>query len=761
MNTARAYRHRLTAAVTAVLAVTAGASLTAAVPATAAPAAVRAPVRAADTVGVIAGDAHLVSAGTTGYLTRRTSSNFVTTYYWTNFADGTTRALDPAYVYDGGRSDFVVAHKPTETRYQLLDMAHPDAAPVGLTYGDGNYSLAGVAGETLVMAYYDRNRVNALDAFLMTRPDGWSTSPVTRDLALPVAAHNLRVAATTPDTALIQYQTGTYPEPAEYFLATVELATGAITQTVPVGTRPPRNGIYLTATQVAWVSKPTDTTAELVTVPRGEEGQRSTVPLGAALPGSSLDVALLSGWALTSEAGGGTATYASSQFPLVARSLSNPSVTVRLLDHVDSMTSAPDGSQLVRGGSVGLGGGEGVYRIAMGLDGLPEATLVSTAGTKTELAFASAPNVPATVDLDASGGTASFSWALNRSNAQGTVTLRHTATGKVAQKTWSGYDGQVRETGVVTFDWGGLLAPGVGGTGSFAPSGDYTWEFKAKPLNGIGPDLVKSGTFKVVRKAGLHDYTNNGSPDLLSRDSSGRLFRDDTVKVPSSSEVYSPGRLQIGTGWQIYNRLEAVGDIAGAPAADLVARDSSGVLWEYLGKGDGTFAARVRIGAGWNAYDKITGGSDLTGDGRSDLLATDTSGVLWFYKGTGDYRAPFAGRIRVGGGWGVYNQITAVGNVAGTAHGDLVARDASGVLWLYQGTGNGTFATRVRVGGGWGSFTHLIGVGDADRDGLNDLYAVGASGSRLYPGTGSTTAPFKPGVFTSVNSDAARYDSTF
>ncbi|MFF5281952.1 FG-GAP repeat domain-containing protein [Streptomyces sp. NPDC013171] len=750
---------RLAAAVTAVLAVTAGAALTVTTPAAAAPAAVQAPAQAADTVGVIADDAHVVSAGSTGYLTRRTSSNYVNTYYWTSFADGTTKALDPAYVYDGGRSDFVVAHKPTETRYRLLDMAHPDAAPIGLTYGDGNYTLAGVAGETLVMTYYDRNRVNALDAFLMTRPDGWSTSPVTRDLALPVAAHNLRVAATTPDTALIQYQTGLNEE-TEYFLATVELATGTITQTVSVGTKPPRNGIYLTATQVAWVSKPTDTTAELVTVPRGEEGQRTTVPLGDTYPGTQLDAAIVGGWAVTAEKGGGTATYASSQFPLVARSLGNPSTTVKLLDHVDSMTSAPDGSQLVRGGSV-TGGGEGVYRIATGAGGTPQATLVSTAGKKTELAFASTPSVPATVDLDASGGNAAFSWALNRSNAQGTVTLRHTATGRLAQTTWSGYDGAVRDTGVVTFNWSGLLAPSIGGMGGFAPSGDYTWEFKAKPLNGIGPDLVKTGTFKVLRKAGLHDYTNNGSADLLARDASGRLFRDDTVKVTSSQEVYSNERVQIGTGWQIYNQLEAVGDIAGAPAADLVARDASGVLWQYLGKGDGTFAARTKIGSGWNAYNKITGGSDLNGDGRSDLLATDTSGVLWLYKGTGNWAAPYAARVRVGGGWGAYNQITAVGDIAGSAAGDLVARDTAGVLWLYQGTGAGTFAARTRIGSGWGPYTSLVGAGDFDRDGRNDLYATGPSGSRLYAGTGNTTTPFKPAAFTGVHSDAARFNAIF
>jgi hypothetical protein len=31
-----------------------------------------------------------------------------------------------------------------------------------------------------------------------------------------------------------------------------------------------------------------------------------------------------------------------------------------------------------------------------------------------------------------------------------------------------------------------------------------------------------------------------------------------------------------------------------------VARDTSGVLWSYMGDGAGTFPNRVRVGGGWN-----------------------------------------------------------------------------------------------------------------------------------------------------------------
>ncbi|MEU0406089.1 VCBS repeat-containing protein [Streptomyces sp. NPDC006197] len=758
MSSARTTRRHVSAAVTTVLAVTLGAGALG-VPASAAPAPAPAPVTAsaaAATAIAVPDGIQVVSAGTTGFLGRRITGDYNPTYYWTSYAEGTTTTLPAGYGYSGGLSDYVVSYKSDSSSYQVRDMSAPGSLAVGLSYGDQRYSLAGVAGQSLVMHRVDD--ANAMDVFLMSRPEPGSHNPTTRDVALPPTARNLRVRATALNEALIQYQQAT-PNGTQYSLAVVDLGTGNIRETVSTGTTAPNTGIYLTATDIAWVDNPTGNSARLTVVKRNSDGERSTVLLGSTPAAADLDLGILGGWAMTTWKGGGTATFPSSSFPLTARRLADPATTVTLLDHVDSMATAPDGALIARGGSV-TNGGEGIYRIAPAENGAPVATLVASTGRKTQLEYVTSA-VPGTVDLDQNGGRATLTWTLNRGTAQGTVTLRHVATGKLAQYSFNGFDGSFSGTGVLTWNWQGLVAKTVGGIGGFAPGGDYTWELKAKPLNGIGPDVLKTGTFKVARKAGLHDYTNNGSTDVLSRDSSGRLFRDDTVMAWSSTEVYSSERVQIGTGWQVYNQLEAVGNIAGAPAADLVARDASGVLWEYLGKGDGTFAPRTKIGSGWNAYNKITGGSDLNGDGRSDLLATDTSGVLWFYKGTGDYRAPFATRVRVGGGWGVYNQITAVGNIAGSASGDLVARDTYGVLWLYQGTGAGTFSPRVRIGSGWGSYTSLVGVGDFDRDGLGDLYAVGASGSRLYSGTGSVTGPFKPATFTSVHSDASRFNAIF
>ncbi len=409
------------------------------------------------------------------------------------------------------------------------------------------------------------------------------------------------------------------------------------------------------------------------------------------------------------------------------------------------MAHAPDGGLLVRGATAEA---DGLFRIWEGNDGLPSATLVADTGRVLAVKVTGS-KAPTTVSLEKPGTTVPMEWTLSRPNATVDLTLTHTATGRKLTKR---LPQQVSDSRFA-FVWDGVLE------GISAPNGAYTWQITATPTDGVGGPATAHGSFQVSRQANPHDFGNNGSTDVLARDASGALWRDDLFDWPSGSKVTTAKRTRIGTGWQVYNQIVAAGNLAGTSTGDLVARDASGVLWMYLGKGDGTFATRVKVGTGWQIYKKITAGSDLTGDGRPDLLATDASGVLWLYKGTGSSSAPFAGRARVGSGWKIYNQITAVGNIAGSTAGDLVARDTSGVLWLYQGNGKGNFSTRVRIGSGWNAFSHLAGAGDVTADGRPDLIAYGRNGTYVYRSTGSTTAPFSRLTTTLYAGEGTKFNS--
>ncbi|MEV7531455.1 FG-GAP repeat domain-containing protein [Streptomyces hydrogenans] len=263
--------------------------------------------------------------------------------------------------------------------------------------------------------------------------------------------------------------------------------------------------------------------------------------------------------------------------------------------------------------------------------------------------------------------------------------------------------------------------------------------------------LARKGTASSF----VHDIDADGFPDLLGRDSAGALWRD--------SAGDGRARVSIGTGWKGYDKIEVVGEVGPssplhASPADVVARDASGVLWLHQGNGDG-FRPRVKIGGGWQIYDKIAGGSDLTGDGVADLVAIDTTGALYLYRGTGTGSRPYGTREKIGTGWGVYNRLTSVGDIGGAAGGDLVARDKDGVLWLYLGKGDGTLTARRQIGGGWQVYGEIAGAGDVDHDGRADLLAhhPGTRRVYLYSGTGEWRRPFRIRALSDVQAGYA-YD---
>ncbi|MEW1695634.1 VCBS repeat-containing protein [Streptomyces sp. NPDC091278] len=212
--------------------------------------------------------------------------------------------------------------------------------------------------------------------------------------------------------------------------------------------------------------------------------------------------------------------------------------------------------------------------------------------------------------------------------------------------------------------------------------GPFTWD-------GVGPTAA-----------------TRGLGDVVGRDKSGVLWYYDR-RTGVRGGTYA-ARVRVGAGWNAYDRIVGAGDLNGDKLVDLVARDKAGVLWFYAGTGSQTtanrFKAPVRIGGGWQTFDRLAGGADLTGDGRADLLARDKAGVLWTYPGTGRATAPFGKPVRVGAGWGAYDQLVVTGDVTDDGKADLVARDRSGVLWLYQGTSS----SRQRIGGGWNTYDLLF-----------------------------------------------------
>ncbi|MFC8502688.1 FG-GAP-like repeat-containing protein [Pedococcus sp. NPDC057267] len=229
------------------------------------------------------------------------------------------------------------------------------------------------------------------------------------------------------------------------------------------------------------------------------------------------------------------------------------------------------------------------------------------------------------------------------------------------------------------------------------------------------------------------DFNGDWDNDVLARvRASGEL----RLYAGTGSGSLREG-VRVGTGWQVFNALETVGDFTGDGALDVTARlTSTGELWLYRGNGTGGWLPRVRVGTAWDVFSSIVAPGDFNGDQRVDLLARERStGYLWLYPGNGV--GGFLPRVRVGSGWNGYSAILGPGDVNGDGVADLLAREAStGYLWLYPGDGRGGWLPRVRIGTGWNAMTALMSPGDLNGDRVPDVLARDATGNLwLYPRT--------------------------
>ncbi|APE26826.1 hypothetical protein vnz_37465 (plasmid) [Streptomyces venezuelae] len=337
----------------------------------------------------------------------------------------------------------------------------------------------------------------------------------------------------------------------------------------------------------------------------------------------------------------------------------------------------------------------------------------------------------AALNLASSGAGWSGRWWTSKPTGAWKVTVKEKATGTTVH-TVSGAEARGR----IDAGW-----TGKDGSGKAARNGAYIWTLTARPADGIGADLSLTGSLTVSGGAPApqpvwRDLSGDGRGDLLGLTSAGQLA------VRTGTGTGGLGTGAVGSGWPASSVTVPFGDLSGDGCADLLVRDAAGTLTRHDGScGKAAFVPggpRRTIGGGWQIYNALTAPGDLTGDGRPDLLARTPAGQLWLYADNGS--GAFKTRTLIGGGWQTYDRIVGTGDLTGDKHGDLVARDTTGVLWRYHGTGKGNFGVRVRIGGGWQTYNALVG-GDFTGDGRADMVARDTTGV-LWRYTGSGTGQF-------------------
>ncbi|WP_405808235.1 VCBS repeat-containing protein [Streptomyces sp. NBC_00210] len=257
----------------------------------------------------------------------------------------------------------------------------------------------------------------------------------------------------------------------------------------------------------------------------------------------------------------------------------------------------------------------------------------------------------------------------------------------------------------------------------------------------------------------LSDNPVEMSYRAFGRDTAGRLYSHQTfpVEFPPLQKFW---RQDHGSGWNGFDALTKLSPIGmDNRGGGVAAREPSGLLWYYPTSGrkwtSAVFKPRVRVGTGWSIYTSVRGTGDVTRDGHADLIARDKAGVLWLYRGTGVESKPFAARTKVGSGWSIYNALTGGIDVSKDGIADLFARDRSGVLWLYRGTGDAArpYAPRIKVATGWNAYTAIIAPGDGSDIGKGALLVRDKAGALWwFRGTGSATSPLAQRSYAAADS---------
>jgi uncharacterized protein with LGFP repeats len=227
---------------------------------------------------------------------------------------------------------------------------------------------------------------------------------------------------------------------------------------------------------------------------------------------------------------------------------------------------------------------------------------------------------------------------------------------------------------------------------------------------------------------GAGDVTGDSRPDLVGRDSDGRLYIHRGGKLSQ--------RIAIRGTYTSLDSIAGFGDYTRDGRADLVLRTAKkGKAYVLPSRGDGTFGHLIGPLKSVRGLEDITSGGQTTGFRTPDLVARSGDRlVVVASRGTYHSSRPIA----TGTSLASSDLLLNVGDWDGDGNGDLVTRAAStGSLELRRGNGRGQFVAPVTLGTGFGSVSHLAAVGDMTGDGNPDLMGQPAGqGMRIYPGRG-------------------------
>ena len=247
----------------------------------------------------------------------------------------------------------------------------------------------------------------------------------------------------------------------------------------------------------------------------------------------------------------------------------------------------------------------------------------------------------------------------------------------------------------------------VAGTGDFNGDGrvDVLWRNGAGTVtdwlgnanggftgNFANADLNLDNSWSV---AGVGDFDGDGKADILWRNNEGTVT--DWLGTANGSWVgnFDNANVSLTTDWQIVG----IGDFNGDGHDDVLWRNSSGTITDWLGTDGGGFVgnwsnANLNLSNNW----QVAGVGDFNGDGISDILWRDTNGTVtdWLGTDSGGFVGNFA---NASGNLSTDWQVVGVGDYNGDTRDDILWRDSAGHVTNWLGTTSGGWTDNSAAAG--------------------------------------------------------------
>jgi len=252
----------------------------------------------------------------------------------------------------------------------------------------------------------------------------------------------------------------------------------------------------------------------------------------------------------------------------------------------------------------------------------------------------------------------------------------------------------------------------------------FTYNGGTITVDNLGPGRLlerplQGGGFEIRLQSSAHnDFNGDAHSDILW--TNGTTVTDWLGSTGGSFvRNYSNSATNLPAGWNVVG----TGDFNADGRLDLLVRNSTGTIKDMLGGANGNFTDNSANSAKAVSVDwTVVGTGDFNGDGHSDILWRNSSGTVtdWLGSGNGGFSANWNSfATAVPNTW----QVVGTGDFNGDGRDDILWRNTTtGTITDFLANETGGFVDNynnaaVRVPTAWS----LIGTGDFNGDGLTDL----------------------------------------